>query len=140
MGNSVKTPKITWTYDIRRVCSCPKRHNEDGVVRRYNHNSRGDSDEYPEYSVTEECYSMKGSILLETNIQGHICTNCNREIVAKWRGNIERSLVSLEQPFFNRQKISVELKFWISGSRLRSQRNDLDNLVKPILDSMKKLG
>ena len=83
---------------------------------------------------------MNGNTLLETNIQGHICTNCNREIVAKWRGNIERSLVSLEQPFFNRQKISVELKFWISGSRLRSQRNDLDNLVKPILDSMKKIG
>jgi len=83
---------------------------------------------------------MKGSILLDTNIQGHICTNCNREIVSKWRGNVERLLGSLEPTFFKRQKISVELKFWISESRLRSQRNDLDNLVKPVLDSMKKVG
>jgi len=83
---------------------------------------------------------MNGITLLETNIQGHICTNCNREIVAKWRGNVERSLSSLELTFFNKQKISVELKFWISEARLRSQRNDLDNLVKPILDSMKKIG
>jgi Holliday junction resolvase RusA-like endonuclease len=83
---------------------------------------------------------MKGSILLETNIQGHICTNCNRETVTKWRGNVERTLGSLQPSFFNRQKISVELKFWISQARLRSQRNDLDNLVKPILDSMKKIG
>ena len=56
------------------------------------------------------------------------------------RGHVERSLGSLELTFFNKQKISVELKFWISESRLRSQRNDLDNLVKPILDSMKKIG
>ena len=83
---------------------------------------------------------MIGITLLDTNIQGYICTNCNREIVAKWRGNVERSLGSLELTFFNKQKISVELKFWISEDRLRSQRNDLDNLVKPILDSMKKIG
>ena len=83
---------------------------------------------------------MKGKTMLETNIQGCICTNYNREIVAKWRGNIERSLGSLDLSFFDGQKISVELKFWINTNRLRTRRNDLDNLVKPVLDSMKKIG
>ena len=53
---------------------------------------------------------MKGKTMLETNIQGCICTNSNREIVAKWRGDIERSLGSLDLSFFDGQKISVELK------------------------------
>lgn len=83
---------------------------------------------------------MKGDTLIDTTIQGHICTNSNKEIVAKWRGDIERSLGSLDHSFFMNQKISVELKFWLSENRLRTQRNDLDNLVKPVFDSMKKIG
>ena len=83
---------------------------------------------------------MKGSILVETSVQGHICTNSNKEFVGKWRGNVERSLGSLNLSFFSRQKLSVELKFWISEKRLVTQRNDLDNLVKPVFDSMKKIG
>ena len=83
---------------------------------------------------------MKGNLLVETSIQGHICTNSNKEFVAKWRGNVERSLGSLNLSFFSKQKLSVELKFWISEKRLVTQRNDLDNLVKPVFDSMKKIG
>ena len=83
---------------------------------------------------------MKGNILLDTNIEGHISTNSNRESVIKWRDSVERSLGSLDLSFSNKQKISVELKFWISEYRLRTRRNDLDNLVKPVLDSMKQIG
>ena len=83
---------------------------------------------------------MNGNTLVETSIQGHISTNSNKEFVAKWRGNIERSLGSLDLYFYSNQKISVELKFWISEKRLVKQRNDLDNLVKPVFDSMKKIG
>ena len=83
---------------------------------------------------------MNGNTLVETSIQGHISTNSNKEFVAKWRGNIERSLGSLDLYFCSNQKISVELKFWISEKRLVKQRNDLDNLVKPVFDSMKKIG
>ena len=57
---------------------------------------------------------MNGNTLVETSIQGHICTNSNKEFVAKWRGNVERSLGSLDLSFCSDQKISVELKFWIS--------------------------
>ncbi len=83
---------------------------------------------------------MKGDTLLDTNIQGHISTNSNREVISKWRNNVERSLGSLDISFVSRQKISVELKFWLSEYRLRTRRNDLDNLAKPILDSMKQIG
>ena len=83
---------------------------------------------------------MNGNTLVETSIQGHICTNSNKEFVAKWRGNVERSLGSLDLSFSGDQKLSVELKFWISEKRLVTQRNDLDNLVKPVFDSMKRIG
>ena len=83
---------------------------------------------------------MNGNTLVETSIQGHICTNSNKEFVAKWRGNVERSLGSLDLSFCGDQKLSVELKFWISEKRLVTQRNDLDNLVKPVFDSMKRIG
>ena len=83
---------------------------------------------------------MKGDTLLDTNIQGHISTNSNREVISKWRNSVERSLGSLDLSFVNKQKISVELKFWLSDYRLRTKRNDLDNLAKPILDSMKQIG
>ena len=39
-----------------------------------------------------------------------------------------------------RRKISVSVEFWISSDRLQSHRNDLDNLVKPVLDGMKRMG
>ena len=30
--------------------------------------------------------------------------------------------------------------FWISSERLQTRRNDLDNLVKPVLDGMIRMG
>ena len=83
---------------------------------------------------------MKGYTILETSIQGNISTNSNREKVSVWKDNVARSLGSLDISVFDRQKISVDIKFWISSKRLRNRHNDLDNLVKPVLDSMKNIG
>ena len=83
---------------------------------------------------------MKGNTILETSIQGNISTNSNREKASLWKDNVARSLGSLDISLFDRQKISVDVKFWISSKRLRSRHNDLDNLVKPVLDSMKNAG
>jgi len=52
-----------------------------------------------------------------------------------WRGILPLSFQSVDK-----RKISVEVKIWLSTHRLGfSRRNDLDNLVKPILDTMKKM-
>ena len=82
---------------------------------------------------------MKGEMLLKANIQGNICTNSNRMAIRKWRNEMERDLVSLHLPKIGRRKICVTIKMWIYQSRLQLQRNDLDNLVKPILDTMKRI-
>ncbi|MBL7001954.1 MAG: RusA family crossover junction endodeoxyribonuclease [Nitrosopumilus sp.] len=83
---------------------------------------------------------MKGYTILETNIQGSISTNSNREKASTWKNDVARSLGSLDISLSDKQKISVDVKFWISSRRLRSRHNDLDNLVKPVLDSMKNIG
>jgi len=83
---------------------------------------------------------MKGQALFEVNIQGKISTNSNRESICEWRENIERSFSSLHFPQIARKKIAIEIEFWVSRNRLQIRRNDLDNLVKPVLDSMIKIG
>ena len=83
---------------------------------------------------------LEGSLLLATTIHGEISTNSNRELVSIWRDKVEGTLSSLPFPKLDRRKLSVSLKFWISSNRLQIGRNDLDNLVKPVLDSIKKIG
>ena len=83
---------------------------------------------------------MKGQSLFEVTIQGTVSTNSNKEIICKWRENIERSLASLPFSQIDRRKVSVRIEFWISSDRLQTRRNDLDNLVKPVLDGMIRMG
>ena len=83
---------------------------------------------------------MKGESLFEVTIQGKVSTNSNKEMICEWRDNIERSFASLSFSQFDRQKVSVFIKFWLSYERLQTRRNDLDNLVKPILDGMIRMG
>jgi Holliday junction resolvase RusA-like endonuclease len=83
---------------------------------------------------------MNGEYLLELTIRGKVSTNSNRDEIHKWRENLERHFASLLSRRVDRRKISVEVKFWLSSYRLEhTRRNDLDNLVKPILDTMKKM-
>ena len=83
---------------------------------------------------------MKGESLFEVTIQGKVSTNSNKEMICEWRDNIERSFASLPLSQIDKRKISVGVEFWISSDRLQSRRNDLDNLVKPVLDGMIRMG
>ncbi len=83
---------------------------------------------------------MKGQSLFEVTIQGNVSTNSNKEMICEWRENIERSFASLPFSQIDRRKVSVHIEFWISSDRLQTRRNDLDNLVKPVLDGMIRMG
>jgi len=83
---------------------------------------------------------MKGQSLFDVSIQGNVSTNSNKELILEWRGEIERSFASLPLSHFDRKKVSVTVEFWILAERLQTRRNDLDNLVKPVLDGMIRMG
>jgi len=83
---------------------------------------------------------MRTNTILLTKIQGEITTNSNKEKIGKWRDSMDRSLASLHFQKIYGKKLCVSLKFWISKQRLHNRKNDLDNLTKPVLDSMKRIG
>ena len=83
---------------------------------------------------------MITNAILLTKIQGEITTNSNKEKIGKWRDSMDRSLASLHFQKIYSKKLHVSLKFWISKERLHNRKNDLDNLTKPVLDSMKRIG
>lgn len=84
---------------------------------------------------------MKGTNLFKIQIPGEVCTNGSREIIGRWRMTLDRVLISISPPLLQSKRISVQIKFWISEKRLNKiSGNDLDNLSKPILDSMKRIG
>ena len=67
-------------------------------------------------------------------------TNSNKQKIEKWRDSMDRTLASLHFQKIHDKKLQVSLKFWISKERLQNRKNDLDNLTKPVLDSMKRMG
>ena len=83
---------------------------------------------------------MKTNAILFTKIQGEITTNSNKQKIEKWRDSMDRSLASLHFQKIHGKKLRVSLKFWISKERLQNRKNDLDNLTKPVLDAMKRIG
>jgi len=83
---------------------------------------------------------MKTNAILFTKIQGEITTNSNKQKIVKWRDSMDRSLASLHFQKIHGEKLRISLKFWISKERLQNRKNDLDNLTKPVLDSMKRIG
>ena len=84
---------------------------------------------------------MKGKNRIKIQIPGEVCTNGSREIIGRWRMTLDRVLTSISPPLLQSRRISVQIKFWISEKRLNKiSGNDLDNLSKPILDSMKRIG
>lgn len=83
---------------------------------------------------------MKGQTLFDVSIQGNVSTNSNRELILEWRGKIERSFASLSFSQITKRRVSVKIEFWILEERLQTRRNDLDNLVKPVLDGMIRMG
>jgi len=83
---------------------------------------------------------MRTNVILFTKIQGEITTNSNKHKIGKWRDSMDRSLSSLHLQKVHGRKLRVSLKFWISKERLQNKKNDLDNLTKPVLDAMKRIG
>ena len=60
--------------------------------------------------------------------------------IGKWRDSMDRSLASLHFQKIHGTRLRISLKFWISKNRLQNRKNNLDNLTKPVLDSMKRIG
>jgi len=84
--------------------------------------------------------NMRSRPLFEISINGHVSTNSGKEMIKNWRHVLERHFASLHCSN-ERRKLSVILQFWIAPDRIyRMQRNDLDNLSKPVLDAMKRTG
>lgn len=84
---------------------------------------------------------MRSRPILEINVNGHVSTNSGKETIENWRHVLERHFASLHCNTSEQRKLSVELKFWLAPERIyRMQRNDLDNLSKPVLDAMKRIG
>ena len=83
---------------------------------------------------------MNGKKLLEISVPGIVSTNSNRQRVFVWRQTLDGVLTSTLFPIFEGRKISVKLTFWINENRLANKRNDLDNLSKPVLDSLTRSG
>ena len=80
---------------------------------------------------------MIGQQLLKINISGQISTNGSNAI-SGWRETLQNTF-HLHPCFrIGRKKISVQIRFWLNSKRLDGSKNDLDNLVKPILDAMQK--
>ena len=83
---------------------------------------------------------MMGEPIFEITISGQVSTNSNRGSIENWRKGLEDNLSILPPSLVSGKKLSIEMKFWLSKKRLDcNSKNDLDNLVKPVLDSMKRI-
>ena len=80
---------------------------------------------------------MIGQQLLKINISGQISTNGSNDING-WRETLQTTFHLLPCFRIGRKRISVQIRFWLNSKRLDGSKNDLDNLVKPILDTMQK--
>jgi Holliday junction resolvase RusA-like endonuclease len=82
-----------------------------------------------------------GNKLFEVTVLGNVSTNSNKETIYEWRGTLEKFFSSLPNSSLQTQKISIKLKFWLNEKRLNQiHGNDLDNLSKPVLDALKRIG
>ena len=81
---------------------------------------------------------MIGKEIIKIVIPGHISTNASNEIKG-WRETLQNSLHLLPCVRVSDKKVAVKIAFWLNGNRLYGRKNDVDNLTKPVLDSMQKV-
>ena len=82
---------------------------------------------------------MIGDQLLEVTITGNVSTKSSSNF-KEWNNAVEESISSLPSNSLIGKKLSISVKFWMNQKRLTTGRNDCDNLVKPILDALKRMG
>ena len=77
---------------------------------------------------------------VEINVSGEISTNHNRENINLWREKLATSFSCLPPNILIGKKLSIVMHFWLNQKRLTSNTgNDIDNLVKPVFDIMKRM-
>ena len=83
---------------------------------------------------------MRGKKILECKIFGRVSSWGNPPHEEIWKSNLEEQLSRMKpQEPSNVQKFSIKIDFYINKDRIE-KGNDLDNLAKPVLDSLIKTG
>ena len=82
---------------------------------------------------------MIGDELFEVTITGNVSTKSSSHF-KEWNSAVEESISSLSSNSLIGKQLAISVKFWLCDKRLTTGRNDCDNLVKPLLDALKRMG
>ena len=82
---------------------------------------------------------MIGDPIFNITISGDVSTKSSSNFKG-WNDTLEENLSSVSSSFLAGQLLAVCIKLWINSNRFHSRRNDIDNLIKPILDALTKMG
>ena len=82
---------------------------------------------------------MIGEPIFNITITGDVSTKSSSNFKS-WNDTLEENLSSVSSSALSGQLLAVYLKLWINSNRFHSRRNDIDNLIKPILDALTKMG
>jgi Holliday junction resolvase RusA-like endonuclease len=75
--------------------------------------------------------------MFKVNVIGKVGTNSSN---GEWRQNLESELSKVSPSLTYGRKLSVDAMFWINPNRVNGNKLDCDNLAKPVLDAIKKVG
>ena len=75
-------------------------------------------------------------VMFHVLISGNVGTNSKKE----WKEDLERELSKIPHSLIFGRRLAVEADFWIDSKRVNGNKLDCDNLAKPLLDSIKKVG
>ena len=81
---------------------------------------------------------MIGEPIFNVTITGDVSTKSSSNFKS-WNDTLEENLSSVSSSTLSGQLLAVCMKLWISSNRFHQRRNDVDNLVKPILDALTSL-
>ena len=82
---------------------------------------------------------MIGDSIFNITISGDVSTKSSSNFKG-WNDTLEENLSSMSSSFLAGQLLAVCIKLWINSNRFHSRRNDVDNLIKPILDALTRMG
>lgn len=82
---------------------------------------------------------MIGESIFNITIAGDVSTKSSSNFKS-WNDTLEENLSSVSSSTLSGQLLAVCMKLRISSNRFHQRRNDVDNLVKPILDALTRMG